>query len=123
MTRIKRALEILINKLTKRIKRSKTKQVKLERKIILREHMPKKTTSLVILGTLVTLRSKVLRPRRDLVTLEMTWTLSRIQRLKIQDLEISMRSKPTNSKSTHRSIRHQRILQPQKCLSQAKKKN
>ena len=91
-------MEISINKVMTRIKRSKMKLVNLERKIILREHRPKKTMSLVILETLARLQSKVLRPMKDLVTSGMTWTLIHIQRLKMQDLEISMRSTPTNSK-------------------------
>lgn len=86
-------------------------------------HRLKKKTSLATLATLVTLRSKLLRLMEDLVTLEMTWTLNHMQRLKIQDLEILMKSKPTTSKPKPKSKRHRRILQPQKSSSQAKKKN
>ena len=115
MTKSKRNLEILMCK--PRTKRMRT------RKIMKREHRLKNMTGLLILVTLGTLQSKLLKLMEDLVTLETTLTLNHIQRLKIQDLEISMKSKLTNSKSQPKSERHRRILQPQKYLSQAKKIN
>lgn len=115
MTKSKRNLEILMSK--PRTKRMRT------RKIMKREHRLKNMTGLLILVTLGTLQSKLLKLMEDLVTLETTLTLNHIQRLKIQDLEISMKSKLTNSKSQPKSERHRRILQPQKYLSQAKKIN
>lgn len=115
MTKSKRNQGILMWK--RRTKRMRT------RKIMKREHRLKKMTDLVILVTLGTLTSKLLKLMEDLVTLEMTLMLNHIKRLKIQDLEILMKSKLKNSKSQPKSKRHRRILPPQKYLSQAKKTN